>query len=533
MNHIGSSEVDKNIIYYYSQGFTQREIANGMDMSLGKVNDIIRLERKKVSDIETLRNFYRKLSKKGLGPTDVIHVISLIEKLNNQNINLEQISKSVKFFEKSGYNNNTSMRIDAGIRLLELENEHNKKFPELLKMYRHILNQINELEKKVIELNSKKGALEVNIRNLDELNKIKLIMKSRGVNVSNLESFLDMSLELEKISFSLSTAQIIGREINRVGMSPDGASKILIKNLGISESLDASVDKKKRELNDLENQEKDLWKSIEQKKEDLRKLDEQVKLEIRDRKKILNEIMEPIIKEAESIKDSKASMLENLANKIENESNQLQEKREEKKVLEAQIKKYHDKLILGEGIIQILRDPASTTQEQLRRLSTLSAEAIELREKECYALASNISKKVKNQIVEILYRYVRNDLVPSSYYNIANFLLKKSEREVETLKKKYENLIIKYQDLEQNLEDFKTEDGLAKIKIMKANYDNAPTEVLENLIDFLEGIRDKKLGLSSYKKVELNIKTWEWFRKNKPTSSGNRLVLKRIDTKKD
>jgi hypothetical protein len=68
---------------------------------------------------------------------------------------------------------------------------------------------------------------------------------------------------------------------------------------------------------------------------------------------------------------------------------------------------------------------------------------------------------------------------------------------------------------------------------MKANYDNAPTEVLENLIDFLEGIRDKKLGLSSYKKVELNIKTWEWFRKNKPTSSGNRLVLKRIDTKKD
>ncbi len=525
-----SAEDESLVISAYAQGQTQREISKHSNLSLGVVNKIIGEARTRTPDIEELRRFYNDLRSKRLGPIDVERTISLHEKLDDLGLTITQLSHCNSFLEKTGYGEQTLQRIKSGMLIHQLEQKYGISCQKLLSWYTDIGPKVENIKKELSDLSKKKDLLETELQDLSELKKMKNNLLTKGITLNKIGKFLDFQQKIEELAFTKETAIILAAELSKIDTSPEAASNRLATYLKETQSLE----EKKRILTS-ENIQL-LQRNTTLKKVNVEKTNKLKEIEARIQRLIENE--DTLIEEAVSQSERKAEeKIENIKTELTTSRTQLEvlneeirKKEKEYADLEAKKEDLKDRYILGEGLIQILQDPESTTLNQLRTLYKSANRAIEIRERGLLAPFSYDTDEAKKLIINILTKYVRNDLVSRHTHQFLKTNLYLKKKKVEQLEKENENLIQVIAKQDKTIKINEEAMGVSMLKIIKAEYQDVPIPVLKNIREWIDQIIKEKSGQTPYSRVKLSKETWKWFIKriDKPEANSH-LILKPVD----
>lgn len=420
------------------------------------------------------------------------------------------------------------------MKFQKLEQESGITGQQLLEWHRHTAPRKEAIEKEVSELAIQKDGLRTELLELNELKKMKNDLAAKGITLHKLEAFLDTHVTLEKLGFTKEAASILAKELDKIGMSPETAAKRIVTYLAEAQSLENVKSKLTSEIDQLQKIQAILNEDIVEKKKEINDIENRIQTRITNEETLIqqaaNEFYNKTIEEKEQIQ----AELKELSKQLEELHKEVIKEQKELKDLEAKKEDLKDRYILGDGLIQILRDPASTSQQQLRRLSASAKKAIESREKEFFATASGATNEANKLIVTILTEYARKDLVPLYKYNSLETREKKFKQLADYWKKEYEENNKLIAKMVEDKKETEKAIGVSVIRLMKTEYQHAPIPVLKNIRDWLDQIIKEKSGQTPYSRVELSNQTIGWFEKKikKPPESKGRLVLRPYDESK-
>jgi len=95
-------EIRRRIFETWLEGYNYRQISSQIGVSLGAITAIIEEERKKMSDIDELRELKLALKQANTTIPDALRGAGLIEKLNSLNIPPERLLSCITILDQYG-----------------------------------------------------------------------------------------------------------------------------------------------------------------------------------------------------------------------------------------------------------------------------------------------------------------------------------------------------------------------------------------------------------------------------------------------
>lgn len=146
-----SSEVEARIIEMWFQGFTRDEISRALKVGGGTVSAVV---NSLPVCLKPLRDLSRTLRKLNLLPNDALKGVNLLQLLTERGVTPEQIPISLEAIRKTsieaGYEPENV--IQASIKIADLENQSGKTYPEALKEFEKLTQQIPPLKQEKLQL---------------------------------------------------------------------------------------------------------------------------------------------------------------------------------------------------------------------------------------------------------------------------------------------------------------------------------------------------------------------------------------------
>jgi len=461
-----TSEDDKaRTLSAYAQGLSYSEIAEYSGVSASNAHNIVSEARGRIHDLDVLRGFYVDMKKKNLAPVDAQHSIAAQDRLDKINMTLDNTLKAVEFLEETGYNEKTRQYITAGIEMKKLEDNAKLPCDKLLEWYRFTEPRRESEEKQIRELVKQKHQLEQELQDLNELKSIKNILTAKGVILPKLTTFLENFTYLEHLGFTQEIASLFATELSKTNMSPEAAANRIATILAQSKTLEEQINKLTSQKDALQKQKEYLETEITGKKNLLIKVENNIETTLGNEEELINQEAKKFKDKAKIEKDAIMKDLTEDIEKLEALVHKIAERQKEKEALEAGIEDTKYNYIFGMAIIQILRDPSSTSLVQLRKIYETSKKAIEHREKELFNLASSDTKETSVIIAKTLIEYAKQEIVLKTDYDRLKFSNERNENEKNELKKRVTQLENKI-DASAHAYLFKTESEINRLNSM-------------------------------------------------------------------
>jgi len=528
-----NDEQKQRILNLYAQGLSYREIAEEVGISTSTVHAVVAEGCKKHLDLESIRNLFQEFRKNGHGPIHVEHVIAAEERLDKLNIKPDQISKALDFLEQTGFGEHTMAAIQCGIKLQQLEKKSSLTGQQFLDWYYTNEPKRVAIETQMKNTRAKYENLEAELPNMNELINMKNTLVAKGVTIEKLQIFLDTSLTLEKHGFTKESAIILAEELSKAGMTPENAARRIANQLTKSKSLESAISSKEYNLQQLSQEELHLNQNVatlnkenEKIKKELAGFEESKRKGLSDFKKELDEFENDKLKGVDDKLAQKDKVINEKTAKLEELTKRYYE-------LISKTDVFKDRIILGEALEQILRDPKSTTYDQLRRIREACGKAIDAREAGLLTETS-ASEEARKIMAPIVCEFVKTDVVTKTAYALQSLVIIKLENELNAVISARNADLLTIPRLFRDDKESKAEIDAEKKRLQGAvglevfngmitNYNDTSKQILENIRDVIVQAINDKSGYSSFSRVSIKPETWQYYfnNKNRPPDKPN------------
>jgi len=265
-------EQRKRVIDLWLDGDSSRTINSKTGVSTGSVSNIIKEERKKSPDIDQLRKISILIKKSNSTIIDALRGANLLEKINELDITLDEVSTSLNLIEH--YEDEASDVLGYAQTLRQIEKTRGKTYKEIVNELTETTVEIDTLKMQIKDYNRKKQELLKELSNLEHLKALQQKLDSHNISHSKLDEIIEHQLTLENMGFTPEIAEILANEMNKTGLTPENAARrivyLLNKQSNLTDknlSLALLEDQLKRSVKTLQSKEKNLETTIKGLKE--------------------------------------------------------------------------------------------------------------------------------------------------------------------------------------------------------------------------------------------------------------------------
>lgn len=254
------SENEARAIEMWFQGVSRDEIARILMISQGTVSAIL---GSLPSCLEPLRDLSKALRKLNCPPSDALKGIRVLELLAEIEVTTEQIPIFLEAIKKApaeaGYQ--PEEVVQALVRLVELENQSGKKYPEALSEYKTFTQQTPELRRENSQLQLE---IEENRRLRNET------LERANTTPQELSEFFECKAALSEYRMNINDAKTVRKVLDNFrqsGGDPKHLVSLVSKCASITKSLvtvERQLPAKRDELANLERAIKELRQVISQ-----------------------------------------------------------------------------------------------------------------------------------------------------------------------------------------------------------------------------------------------------------------------------
>jgi hypothetical protein len=219
-----SSEVEARIIEMWFQGFTRDEISRALKVGGGTVSAVV---NSLPVCLKLLRDLSRTLRKLNLLPNDALKGVNLLQLLTERGVTPEQIPISLEAIRKAsieaGYE--PEKLIQASIKIADLENQSGKTYPEALKEFEELTQQIPQREEKKLQLQLE---IKENRRLRNET------LEQTKTTPQELSEFFDCKVALRRHGMKINDAKTVRKVLDNIKEAGGNPKHIvsLIKKYG-------------------------------------------------------------------------------------------------------------------------------------------------------------------------------------------------------------------------------------------------------------------------------------------------------------
>ncbi len=222
------------------------------------ISKIIKEACSREPELGDLKKLNAKLKADKLNVPEVRRANNLAEIMQTIGIDTARLEPALRFYENSGLGSRADGAIDAGLRMLKLEAEHNKTYNELLAEFGKLMESVGQLQKKENALKISIREQEKELEGLDVLRAIKAKADEYHIEVSELEKYIENGDKIQKLGFPPRTAELVAKELRKVKLTPVLAAARLAKLVEKGISLEESVSDKEVELGKMRREERKL-----------------------------------------------------------------------------------------------------------------------------------------------------------------------------------------------------------------------------------------------------------------------------------
>jgi len=263
-----SADIRSTAIKYWLNAESRDEIASKLSISAGAVTNIINEWRINLGSfiIDDLRELSLSLKKASLSPSECAIGFRVTKMMQRFGITEEQF----EYFMKETYNNCQFLDIgpiQIGKYLTEIVNLSNTIFPSQIPNYINIKKREREALKEQIE-NIQKTILELNNKKLKEEENLKLLIETSNVSKEAINWYKDIIKEIKNNGIPIDNAKLFIQCLKSIKNEGYDVNKVIMKyseSTYLSESIKIQKDTKQiviQEIDNLENHKKFLEEKI-------------------------------------------------------------------------------------------------------------------------------------------------------------------------------------------------------------------------------------------------------------------------------
>ena len=197
-----------------------------INLSNGKVSEIITEAKKRQPDIEELRALNASL-KKGPGYAETLRAVNLLREFERGGLDPSADSLTGAGKILVAHPENHEAAVAAGLYIMSLEKSEKKSFAEVVQEAGRAKEQAaanrresEALIKQIAEMKSELGPL-------DEYKHLKEELHEMEVTAPKMNGFISLHKRLDALGFDAAAALSLANELNRRGLSPnEGASEL-------------------------------------------------------------------------------------------------------------------------------------------------------------------------------------------------------------------------------------------------------------------------------------------------------------------
>lgn len=240
-----------------------REIHDITGISLGKISNTINEERKRIPDLDELRDLKKALQKSNTNFLDAKRGAKLLENTGELNLSITKIPDCIELLNRHG--KNADNVLEWGLRLMKLETIENKPYKQIMVDGENIAKKTREWESYTDALKLQEKTLRQSIREYELLKTLQDKLDQYNLTPTRLEGFITRQIELNRLGFTTEKAQILASELAKKGMDAGGAADRLSNILSQYGALEDAISK-------LLDEQRNIKKEIVSTREDLTNL---------------------------------------------------------------------------------------------------------------------------------------------------------------------------------------------------------------------------------------------------------------------
>jgi|SRR5579872_223893 len=283
---MSDDDLKRQIIAYWIQGLTVREIADRVGLGKTRVAELIQGYRKTEPSIDEVKEVWQLAKKNGLNLRDLPRVGVFKAKLDELDLSTEELP-NIKYLEK--YGDKAPDVLQHGVKLAALEESEHKTYTQISAEYPVLASSVKSLRGEKATLLKQNEELASKIRDLQGLLNLQNQLDLLHVNTATMNNFVAKHKKLASLGFTETSAEILGEELARKGLMPEEASEKVIEAIEKYGSIDAAIATEEDTLSslkeDVKTQEKALaeaQKLTEKAKVDFGKLRDKLDQDIKD-----------------------------------------------------------------------------------------------------------------------------------------------------------------------------------------------------------------------------------------------------------
>jgi DNA repair exonuclease SbcCD ATPase subunit len=223
------------------EGRTFRSICLKQGVSLGAMHEIVEEARRRVPDIEDLRQLNIALRESGVALIDVVRGCPILRRLDELGVGLDRVGEYIDLGEKIALEKGVGSEalVDSGLGLLSLTKETGKTYEEILREYEERRSELQRLDgeraslaKEVHDLEGSKAGLEGELAALrrEKGEAVGSWERLKRLDLKKLDRLAEFVEDYEKLGFSVEEVQRLSDwevSLALMGVDPDGLGRFI------------------------------------------------------------------------------------------------------------------------------------------------------------------------------------------------------------------------------------------------------------------------------------------------------------------
>jgi tetratricopeptide (TPR) repeat protein len=393
--------VRKKAIKMWLNGGNFSTIRDKTGESVGKLSKDLNELRKEFPELDELRRITILINKNKSSIEQVLKGAHLVSELEKIKIDIETASDAIS--QISSYGKDASKILLQSREFYALAEQKGVSYSEILEDFKEKIEEVADLTENKKKLEGECEALRNLIKELDKLKKLQDKTSQHNITFEILDAIIENQLILEKLGFIPNTAEVLAKELNKNGLDPENASKMLSSLLSKYGSLVEAVDSLQRAKETLETiiaKDNETSSKLQQTNQGFIELNDKLKRTFDEQKvKLQNE---------------HEIRVENLHSKLEDEKKKAQKTIDELtgniETLKKQMEEMQVEIQFAQAIVDMLNS-RDISENQLSTLTERLTRALEQKRKGYIFFSKAEVEGAKQQLIRDLSDLVKMDIV--------------------------------------------------------------------------------------------------------------------------
>jgi len=244
-------EARKRVVQLWLDGNSYVDIHHKAGPSKGTSSSIISQLREEVPEIDELRNLNIALKNANAKLADALKGAQFLGKLTQLDIQISRIPACISLLNQ--YGKKAGDVLESAQRLQELEASQGKTYEQIIANAAEKVKQLEDAETSLERLRRQEATIKSSLPELEQLKALKEKISSFGLKPEHLDSYINYNKRLQKLGFTLQTAELLASELENLALNPQNAATTLSKLLSQYGSLETAVAGLQKEKVNLQN----------------------------------------------------------------------------------------------------------------------------------------------------------------------------------------------------------------------------------------------------------------------------------------